>query len=112
MNTSVAKVAIDRSQEKWMRVLESLNGLRELSDSWDGQGAAAPTHLLIESAFQLALFLRGSGVPPPTSVVATPAGTVLLTWHGATYREVEIVAPYRAEWMTVGEDGVATHRVS
>lgn len=111
MSTSVSKVSIDRSQEKWMRVLESLSGMRGLPDSWDGQGAAAPSHKLVESAIELAGYLRSTNVPPPTSAAATPSGTVLLTWHGMPYMEIEIVIPYRAETMTVGEDGVATHGV-
>lgn len=111
ITTSVSKVGIDRSQEKWIRVFESLSGMRGLTDSWDGQGAAAPSHKLVESAIELAGYLRATNVPPPTSAVATPSGTVLLIWHGMPYLEIEIVVPYRAETMTVGEDGVATHGV-
>ena len=108
--TTVANVGIDQTQERWLRVLRALHGFYDLVDSWDGQGAAAPSPSLTTSAIRVAEYLRFSKEMPPTSVVATPAGTVLLAWHGTSCREIEVVDPDHVEEMIVGPDGKATHR--
>lgn len=110
--TSVTRANIaHRPEAKWDNVLRSLYGLKSLQDNWDGQGSAAPSADLIQSAVELAEFLRRVSTPP-TTAVATPAGTILFSWEDqSTYYEIEVMAPYRAEWMFVDQNGVATHGV-
>jgi len=108
--TSVARVDIvDRSRDKWRNVVRALEPIRRLRDDWDGLGAAAPSVELVDSAIELAGTLGRSDQPAPTTVAPTPAGTILFTWDGTEYFEIEIRSPYRAEWMRVGESGIATH---
>ncbi len=47
----------------------------------------------------------------PTTVLPTPAGSILFTWESLVYLEIEIRDPYLAEWMLVDPDGVAKHGV-
>lgn len=110
IQTSITRAEIvDQVQERWGRVVHSLLGLLSLRDNWDGQGAVAPFAGLVRSAVELAETLRHSDAPPPTTAVATPAGTILFGWNGSSYFEIEVLAPDRAEWLSVNQDGVATH---
>lgn len=83
--------------------------MRTLQDNWDGQGAAAPSAEIVQGAVDLAEILSRSGDCPPTRAVATPAGTVLFGWDGPAYFEVEVLGPYRAEWMFIDKDGSVRH---
>jgi hypothetical protein len=108
--TSVASVStVPPSRDAWRRVVRALEPIRRLQDDWDGLGAAAPSAELVESAIQLTNCLEWADYPTPTTVAPTPAGTILFTWDGPVYLELEVTSPYRAEWMYIDETGAATH---
>jgi hypothetical protein len=99
-----------RLRSPWDEVVEKLSTLFSLRDNWDGMGAVAPSGALVQSAVELIDTLRQLDFPPPSTAVATPAGTVLFGWHNdPAYFEIEVVAPYRAESMTIDEYGNVTH---
>jgi len=88
------------SGDSWVERIESLNRLHELKDDWDGDGAIAPRNDLLSSAKALLLGMRKNGWVAPTGVAAGPNGTVLIDWQNEkNYFEVEVVAPFQAEWM-------------
>ena len=108
--TATSAFVANSSAREWEQISDALRKLATLQDDWDGQGAVAPTHDIIQSAVEFAHIFRRMGQPAPTTAVATLAGTILFGWHSLTnYFEAEIVAPYLAEWMRVDEDGNATH---
>ena len=93
----------------WRKSFAELDALRELRDDWDGEGAIAPSPAIIESCRQLLhefQEMRAVRILCPTAIAAGPTGTILLAWYwGERYFEIEIVAPYRAEWFR-SEPGV------
>jgi hypothetical protein len=108
--TSVARVGfVSRPANRWKEVVRALEPLRRLRDDWDGLGAAAPPADLVDSAIELASYLGWREAFPPTAVTPTPAGTIVFTWDGPEYFEIEITSPYQAEWMRVDATGKATH---
>src|SRR5262249_28460849 len=61
---------------------------------------------------ELADELRSKGYPPPTRVAATPSGTVGLEWQEPpVYLEMELVTPYRSEWVQITEGMAPVHGV-
>src|SRR5688572_25066409 len=84
--------------QTWGRLIDDLLALRRLEDDWDGQGAIAPPVALVDSAITLAQHLRAIGKPPADFAVAGVNGTVMFEWHHpASYVEIEVTAPDRAE---------------
>jgi hypothetical protein len=101
---------VDRTNDRWCRVIQSLQQLKSLRDDWDGQGALAPSIGIVEAAIGLAELYRQHDYSPPTTALATPAGTVLFEWRRqTTYYEIEIVSPGRAEWMLIDEGRAPMH---
>lgn len=89
-------------------IIAAIEGFRGLTDNWDGQGAAAPSSGVIDTALTLARLFFG---PWPASVTATPAGSILFAGErdGGGYGELEVAEPGRAEWMSVDLDWTAHH---
>jgi hypothetical protein len=96
--------------ESWSAALEQVQRLQSLGADWDGQGAQAPSPVLLESARQLAEVLARHAFPPPCRVVAGPDGEVLLEWQaGDAYLEAEIGRPGTAEWLLILPDQTSQH---
>ena len=67
-----------------------------------GWGLSLPPEALIQSVLELIECLRVEGLSPATRASTTPSGTIILEWQGGgDYVEVEVVSPYRSEWMFV-----------
>lgn len=82
----------------WSQRMNELLAIRALDEDWDGQGAKAPSTVLLDSAVQLAELLRQRGIDPPCRIVPGVNGTVIFEWQqDATYREMEVIQPGRAE---------------
>jgi hypothetical protein len=110
METGVTVAPVDdRGQAAWVDVVLALRRLYSLRDNWDGLGAIAPPRDLVRSAVELAEAISRRNAIPPTTAVATALGTILFGWDGPDYLEIEVVAPYQAEWMVIDQDGKATH---
>jgi hypothetical protein len=96
-------------QRDWPKSFEELEALRGLADGWDGEGTTAPSSAIIDSARELLQELqqmRRVRILCPTAIAAGPTGSILFAWYwGKRYFEIEIVAPYRAEWLR-SEPGV------
>lgn len=93
--TSVSGLGnVGQLERGWEQVIRDLTSLYQLSDDWDGCGAAAPEGQVIRSAVELANLLRAKLHPLPDRALATPAGTILFDWHDASgYRECEVFSP-------------------
>ena len=84
----------------WERSLKRLVELSNLTDDWDGDGAAPPSTVVVATARAILLRLRTQLPIAPDGVFAGPRGTILLTWHnGDSYFEMEIVAGSAIEWL-------------
>jgi len=82
---------------KWASVFGELHRVRQLHDDWDGEGSPAPGSELVDSAVLLAQNLSQYEAPP-CRVHAGINGTIFFEWHSqAGYREVEVVAPGKAD---------------
>ena len=111
--TGMARESLSAGQTRykrdWPKSFAELDTLRELTDGWDGDGTIAPSSAIIDSARELLQELqqmRGIRILCPTAIAAGPTGTILFAWYwGKRYFEIEIVAPYRAEWLR-SEPGV------
>jgi hypothetical protein len=98
---------------QWKEWITKVADLRSLGPDWDGMGAKAPLGALVDSAVELAQFLRQSGFPPPSRIGAGPDGEILLEWQDQnTYLEAEVCKPGRAEWMLVIQGQPARHWVT
>lgn len=94
---------------EWDRRFRDLNGIAGLKDNWDGEGAEAPTQALWRSARDLLLHMRDQNELPPTRIVPTFDGTVLIEWQGPYgYRECEITSPFLVEWFFQPPEGEST----
>ena len=88
--------------EEWERLNDEVKAFLQLQEDWDGMGALAPPEALIQSVLELIECLRVEGLSPATRASTTPSGTIILEWQGGgDYVEVEVVSPYRSEWMFV-----------
>ncbi len=114
---SMVKTTVSRSRianqlrPTWRDVIRAIESLRQLRDDGDDSGAIAPALDIVDSAMDLARVLSETDLGLPTTVLPTPAGSVLFTWEWPVYLEIEIREPYFAEWMLVDPDGVAKHGV-
>lgn len=110
VNTGTSLVSLDQTGMIWAYVIRSVQGLENLQDDWDGQGAEAPSLAIIRAAIRVAENFQKSCEQPPVTAVATPAGTVLFTWEDqSSYFEFEIASPDRLEWMQKEQGKPATH---
>jgi hypothetical protein len=75
--------------------------IRTLENDWDGAGAEPIASSLIDSAFDILAQIRDRGFgDPPSGVVASPSGSIVIEWHDRnSYRGAEIEEPYVVEWM-------------
>lgn len=105
--TAVAVRHVGGANASWEQILNDLLALGQLGPDWDGQGAAAPSTELLESARALTQRLLDEGVEAPSCVVAGVNGTVLFEWQAedGEYAELEVTQPYRADayWMAPGQ---------
>jgi hypothetical protein len=87
----------------WEPTVQKIVEFQGLADNWDGFGAEAPSHELLESAIGLAYCLYEKGLEPPHRVAPGVCGSVILEWQDSdgTYAEVEIDRPLHAEVMVV-----------
>lgn len=90
----------------WEPTVQRIVGFQHLGDDWDGFGAAAPLHEVLQSAIGLAYCFYEQGVDPPHRVTASVGGEVVFEWQDpdGTYTEVEIDGPLQAAVM-VAEPG-------
>ena len=96
--------------DPWAAVARRLEDIRGWPDGWDGEGAIAPTPALLNSAADLLVRLQGNGVTPPASITAAPEGSVVIEWRvSGSYLMIEVVAPFRAEWMARTPGAVPRH---
>jgi hypothetical protein len=98
---SVEKAPVDAGP--WEPAVQKIFGFQHLGDDWDGLGARAPSHELLESAVGLAYVFYEKGVDPPHGVVAGLDGSVNFEWQypDGTIVEVEIDRPFHAEAMMI-----------
>lgn len=83
-------------------LLQELKHFRLFKNNWDGEGAEAPQAELVDNAIDFLNFLQNQRIlPPPTRVVASPVGNIILEWQFEydVYLEAEIVEPFQVEWM-------------
>jgi hypothetical protein len=94
----------------WAAAAKELMSLIRLRDDWNGPGSAAPRPDVLHSAFDIFRALHDNRSPAPSSVVASPNGSVVITWETATsYREAEIAEPYQISWMLEREERPTRH---
>lgn len=85
-------------REAWGKLIDDCLKIRRLVDDYDGQGALAPDHDLVDGAIRLACRLRDDQFPPAHHVTAGVDGTVHFEWVEANRSlDIEVVAPGLAE---------------
>ena len=93
---------------EWRDHFDELNQLAALQTNWDGEGAEGPSRVVMRSVENLLGRLYSLNEPPPSRIVATPDGTVVIEWQdNLVYRECEVVDPGRAEWLVQYPDGLS-----
>jgi hypothetical protein len=92
--------------DEWVHRIDDLLRIRMMEDDWDGAGAPAPAMALVHGALNLARILREARVEPPDRIVPGLTGTILFEWQNpkASYFELEVTHPRRAEWVSIGKD--------
>lgn len=81
-----------RQHSGWDVVYRAINAMRDLSDDWDGDGAAAPSPPVVNNALRIAAALElQDGFPPPSRVLPSVNGTIVLEWtFGGWHSEIEV----------------------
>lgn len=98
--------------KQWSERMADLLRIESLRDNWDGEGAEAPLPELVDSLVELlSTFRAEQTAPPPSRVVASPIGSVVIEWQleDNVYAELECSEPYRAEWMLEVPNEQTTH---
>ncbi|MBI3461934.1 MAG: hypothetical protein HY000_02600 [Planctomycetes bacterium] len=94
-------------QGTWRSAIDQIAAMQNLGDDWDGLGATAPSREVLECAIGLAHLFQQRNVEPPSCVVPSTAGTVVLIWHfkDGSYSDVEIDRPFHADvtWIEPGK---------
>lgn len=86
----------------WTAWIDQLLRLRNLEDNWDGEGAEAPSPILVDAAILLTQQFAAAGYPPADRVIAGVNGTVYFEWHTPLgYAEIEVLSPLDAEYRWV-----------
>jgi len=99
-------------QERWRDAFARLRALFYLDSNWDGEAALAPDPARLQCANDLMSALEEEGWSPPSRILPTFDGNVLLEWQTPnTYEEAEITSPGRVEWMRRDENGIYSHWV-
>lgn len=105
MNPSGLSTSFESELDRqWANLTEELRHIRSLGNNWDEEGAQGPEPQVVDSVEDLFMLLRNNlSLPPPSRVVASPNGSVVVEWQigDGRYMEVECSEPYRAEVMYV-----------
>jgi hypothetical protein len=96
---------------QWQRGFLALSKFVSLDADWDGEGAAAPDVDIVNSVAALLAQLKAARLSdPPSRVLPTPDGGVLVEWQGnGYYRELEVFKSFEGEVMTVLPDREPFH---
>ena len=87
-------------EKQWQVIIDNLCDISRLKDNWDGEGAEVPDGKVLESVIDLCNQSCARKVLPPTRVVVSPLGDIILEWQkDGQYLEAEISEPYVARWM-------------
>lgn len=102
---------LDKSFRMWKIIYQTLARLMALETNWDGEGADAPNPLIVVSVNHLLAYLQKTAWNnPPSRVVPTSDGGVLIEWQSTGfYREVEVLEPFVGEVMTVVGGHTSSH---
>jgi hypothetical protein len=94
----------------WQDAIEQIIELGQLADDWDGLGAKAPAHEVVESVLGLALVLADLGVPAPQRVTPGLNGEVDFEWQqpDGLFVHIENDRPFHAEVMVIEPGKPAT----
>lgn len=97
-----AEAASSRTTQcQWDRLVDDLDGLRELRDDWDGQGARAPDSTNVDQAvFWMNEMRRWRRSMPPTRVSPGTLGEVILEWREESFHLVaEVGGSSLVDWL-------------
>lgn len=98
------------AQQRWRRIQQDITRVRSLRENWDGMGTTAPELETVENAAVFAVSLQTNRMLPPTRVVPSPDGSILLQWEtDGGYLEAEVSDPGHIEWMLVRRGAPAAH---
>lgn len=87
-------------ESEWRARFEDLGQIGELQPNWDGEGADVPGRMVLLSVEALLRRMYAQQETPPSRIVATPDGTVVIEWqYLGAYRECEIADSGKAEWL-------------
>lgn len=86
--------------EMWRRLIEEVEGMRTLTEDWDGQGGEAPAAANLDWAAEWVRQMRQyQQAIPPSRAVPGVAGELYLEWQwDSFYLVAEIASPGRVEW--------------
>ena len=95
-------------ENEWRARFDDLVWIGTLQPNWDGEGAEGTSSVLLWSVENLLRRMYKQQEAPPSRIVATPDGTVLIEWQDQhAYRECEVVDPGKVEWFLQGPNGVS-----
>lgn len=96
---------------QWRRLERDLSLLARLPDNWDMGGATSPSPEVLASVAALLEMLRtDTAHMPPSRVVASPNGSIVLEWQTPFgYSEIEIAEPYHGDCMYTDDAGEMEH---
>ena len=95
-------------ENEWRARFRDIDQITLLQENWDGEGAEIPNYALLQSVKDLLHRMYSRQEPPPSRIMPTPDGTIVIEWQAQqTYRECEVAEPYHAEWFVRYPDGTS-----
>jgi len=100
----------EENRRQWDRARRDLERFLLLEADWDGYGASASDPQLLETASRVLLITQERGIPPPSRLLPTQSGGVLIEWQlPGLYFDAEIVEGHTVEWMFQAEGHATEH---
>ena len=93
--------------QSWDDLVAQVDRMRGLEEDWDGLGAVAPDHGIVDAAVRLLRAFQADGLTrPPDRAIPGVNGTVILEWYtpGGGYEEVEVESSMLANRYVVPSD--------
>jgi len=96
---------------EWKSCFKQISYIRSLNDDWDEAGAAKIRESIVDSAEFVLHRYRAAGAMPPTGVLPSPSGSVVIEWHEpGSYVGAEIEDPSEIQWMIRRKGYKTLHR--
>ena len=89
------------ASSQWSNCIDDLKRIRRYRDNWDQLGSPAADPTIVDAAIAFVIAMRAENRDfPPLRASLSSDGSVCIEWQSSgLYREAEVSAPDRIEWV-------------